>query len=108
MENRHIIRPTHDLTIPNAVLCARNLDTTEKLILSEVIWLQNCNDHKNGSDTYCYASNFYFQMVFNLSKKQVIKCIKSLTEKGYIKIVKYQNGDFRHIRYNKDMCLGQK
>jgi len=107
MEYRHIQRPLHDLIIPNSILCNSHLDPTEKMILSEIIWLQDYNDKKVGSEcTYCFASNYYFQRVFNISQKTVSKVIKQLCDKGYIKILKYQNGDFRHIRYNKNACLG--
>lgn len=114
MEYRHFTKPKHDLIIPNAILCARNLSINEKMILSEIIWFCDFEERKNKHNTLLhdcdnfesFPSNYYFEKVFGISKNTVSKIIKSLNDKGYIRI-KQNKGDWRYISYNKKLCLSQ-
>ena len=96
--------PQHTLTVSNTILLATDLVAIEKLVLSEIIWMQDYNSVHNQA-YYCMASNFYFKVVFGISTRQVTNIISSLCNKGYIKVVKYQNGDLRHLSYDYNKCF---
>jgi hypothetical protein len=97
--------PEHQVTIPNTILINNDLSNGEKLILGEIIWLQNYNERKTG-ELFCYPSNFYLQSVFGYkSERAVIKIISSLAEKEYIRILKNPHGSYRRIRYDFNKCF---
>ena len=102
--SKYIQLPRHQLAISNTILLAQDLNALEKMILSEIIWAQDLNAKKNQCN-YCFASNTYFRAVFNISEKQSSRIISDLIKKGYIKQLKYLNGDFRHIAYVFDKCF---
>lgn len=104
MDYKHITLPRHTLTIPNTILLASDLNAIEKMVLSEIIWMQDYNASQTQA-YYCYASNFYFKAVFNINTRQAQNIISNLVKKGYIRLLKYQNGDFRHIAYIFDKCF---
>ena len=97
--------PTHQLMIPNTILVDNNLTHAEKLILGEIIWLQNHHEKKTG-EAFCYPSNFYLQCVFNYkSERGVILVLNSLANKGYIRILKNPHSNYRRLKYNFDKCF---
>lgn len=104
MDYKHITIPTHFLQVSNTILLASDLAPIEKLLLSEIIWLQD-NNEEHYQKQYCTASNFYFKAVFNIQERQVSRYIKHLLDLGYIRLRKYINGDFRHITYNYNKCF---
>lgn len=104
MDYKHITLPRHTLTVSNTILLAENLNAIEKMVLSEIIWMQDYNSQHNNC-YYCQASNFYFRVVFNIQDRQARQIISNLVKKGYIRLLKYQNGDFRHIAYIFDKCF---
>lgn len=106
MDYRHVQLPRHTLTISNTILLASELTPTEKLILAEIVWMQDYNEAHNGAQ-YCTASNFYFKAVFDISTRQVSICIKDMLQKGYIRLRKSINGDFRHITYDFEKCFSR-
>lgn len=57
----------------------KNLKPSEKLLYAEITALQKMNG-------YCYASNAYFEKVFDASERSVKYWLKSLEEKGHISI----------------------
>ena len=71
--------------IPKEIWLSTDLKVMEKLILVEIDSL----DNEDG----CFASNEHFSKFFSLSKNRCSEIIKSLEEKGYIKIdYIYQEG----------------
>lgn len=106
MDYRHVQLPRHTLSISNTILLASDLNATEKLILSEIIWMQDYNEAHNGAQ-YCTASNFYFKAVLGIEIRQVSSYINKLLQKGYIRLRKSINGDFRHITYDFDKCFSR-
>ena len=97
--------PRHQLTMPLTIFLADDISSTEKILLSEIIWLQNYNSKKY-KKVYCQATNFYFRMILGYkSDRPVSDLITSLKNKGYIKELKYIKGDFRHLQYDFDKCF---
>lgn len=100
---REGIRPTRSLIMPNAVWMASDLTSTEKMILSEIIFLQDYGEaHKN--KVCCWADNFYFMGVFGISKRQASQSISNLAQKGYIE-ARYSNHNERILVYNYEKCF---
>lgn len=64
--------------IPKEIWLSTDLKVMEKLILVEIDSL----DNEDG----CFASNEHFSKFFSLSKNRCSEIIKSLEQKGYIKI----------------------
>jgi len=64
------------LFIPKVILQDKRLGMSEKLILSEIHYL----DGENG----CYATNAHLGDVVGLSKRQVSEIISRLKEKSYL------------------------
>ena len=112
ISERAIHLPRHQLVIPLSIYLATDLNCTEKMFLSEIIWLQDYAKLKDKERNYCYAQNRYFKAVFGLNTRQVSSLISNLSQKGYIK-AKYQSG-VRIIKYkyskcfDKDISLGLK
>ena len=97
--------PTHQLTIPNTVFIDDNIHGNEKLLLSEIIWMQDYNEKHNGVK-YCQASNFYFRMILGLkSERAITDLIAKLKDMGYIKELPYCKGNFRRLVYNFEKCF---
>lgn len=57
----------------------KDLSPSEKLLYSEITALQQMNG-------YCYASNAYFEKLYEKNEKTIRRWFKSLKEKGYINI----------------------
>ena len=64
--------------IPKDIWLSTDLKVMEKLFLVEIDSL----DNEDG----CYASNEHFSKLFSLSKNRCSEIIKSLEDKGYVKI----------------------
>lgn len=97
--------PQHQLVIPNTILIENNLSNAEKLILGEIIFLQNLNESKKG-DHFCYATNFYLKCVFNYKSERAVNLIiKSLADKGYIRVLQNPHGSYRRIKYDFNKCF---
>ena len=63
--------------IPKEIWCLKNLNITEKIVLSVVGTLSE-------QDEWCFANNEYFAKLLNLSKGRVSKIINVLVKKGYL------------------------
>ncbi|WP_439651556.1 helix-turn-helix domain-containing protein [Mariniradius sediminis] len=71
--------------IPLDILENTTLDSTNKILLSEILSLTKLPDH-------CFASNKYFGELLGLTRSSVSKRISFLQEKGFIKTEnKYEN-----------------
>ena len=64
--------------IPKEIWLSRDLTLQEKVFLAEIDSLDN--------DKGCFASNKYFSDFFGLTKSRCSQVIKSLEDKGYIKV----------------------
>jgi len=79
MENRK------GMWIPIHILSDKNLDPTDKMLLTEVLSL--CD---NGT---CFASDNHYARLLNISQPAVNKRLKSLVKRGYIvSDIKYSGG----------------
>lgn len=97
--------PEHQLTIPNSLILDENLSWHEKVVLSEIIWLQNLNSRKNNQE-YCHASNFYLKSFMQFkSERAITDIISNLAKKGYIRILVNAHGSFRRVKYDFDKCF---
>ena len=67
-------RELKGLWVPIEILQAEELTTTEKMVLAEIYALQPCR-----------ASNEYLGQFLNLNKRQIMRIIKILEGKGWIK-----------------------
>lgn len=71
--------------IPKEIWLDENLNWVEKILLVEIISLDN--------EQGCWASNAYFADFFKLSKNRISVLINSLKEKGYITVeLQYKKG----------------
>ncbi len=70
--------------IPSEIWLNKDLTTNEKLFLVEIDSLDN--------DEGCFASNSYFAEFFDVSKGRCTQIIKSLEQKGLIKITLIRKG----------------
>ena len=72
--------PTFYTMLPAAVRYDKNLKPNEKLLFAEISALTNVTG-------YCYASNAYFQNLFDASTRTVQGWLKHLQDCGYISII---------------------
>ena len=77
--------PTFYTMLPAAVRYDKNLKPAEKLLFAEISALTNVTG-------YCYASNAYFQELFDASTRTVQGWLKHLQDCGYISIVQVGGG----------------
>jgi hypothetical protein len=72
--------------IPSRYLLAKDISSTQKLLIGLISSLSNLKG-------YCYASNDYFANCLNIKKITISQCISDLEEKGYItrKIIRGEN-----------------
>lgn len=92
-------RDLNGVWIPKELWLNSDLKVIEKIFLAEIASLDGVNG--------CYASNSYFSDFFDLSKTRCSAIIKTLKEKGYIRIIRfYEDGknnlERRIIRVNKE------
>ena len=72
------------LWIPAEILLNKDLSDKEKIILSMILYLSE----EKGS---CFASNKYIANIVNVTPERVSKIIRSLKDKGYVKVkLKYK------------------
>ena len=71
--------PNFYATLPAAVRYDKNLKPSEKLLYAEIVGLTNVKG-------YCYASNAYFERLYDASTRTVQGWLKHLQNCGYIEI----------------------
>lgn len=74
-------KPNNFSVVPAAVLLNDTITDKAKILYSEISAL--CN--KKG---YCWATNDYFEKLYECSKITVIRAINALKENGYIKVIR--------------------
>ena len=77
--------PTFFATIPAAVRYDKGLKPAEKLLFAEISALTNVTG-------YCYASNAYFETLFDASTRTVQGWLKNLQARGFISITQIGGG----------------
>ena len=77
--------PTFYTMLPAAVRYDKNLKPNEKLLFAEISALTNVTG-------YCYASNAYFQNLFDASTRTVQGWLKHSQDCGYISIIQVGGG----------------
>lgn len=73
------LKPSYWAVLPAAVRYDEQIPPNAKLLYAEISSLTD----RTG---YCYASNAYFEGLFGLSERTVIRLIKSLAAAGYISV----------------------
>jgi hypothetical protein len=74
------------IVLPAKYVLAKDITSTQKLLLGIVSGLSNMNG-------YCYASNDYLSKCLDVTKTRISQCISDLAKKNYIKIsIKYRDG----------------
>lgn len=73
------VKPSYWAVLPAAVRYDEQIPPNAKLLYAEISSLTD----RTG---YCYASNAYFEGLFGLSERTVIRLVKALAEAGYITI----------------------
>lgn len=87
-------RKIEGVWIPINIWEDKNLDMTEKGILTEIHYLDNGENH-------CYASNEYLAEFCQCSESKVTRTISKLIDLGYISLVSF-NGRHRVLKSNLD------
>lgn len=77
--------PTFYTTIPASVRYDKKLKPAEKLLFAEICALTNVTG-------YCYATNSYFETLFDASTRTVQGWLKHLQDCGFISIVQVGGG----------------
>lgn len=77
--------PTFYATIPASVRYDKRLKPAEKLLFAEICALTNVTG-------YCYATNSYFETLFDASTRTVQGWLKHLQDCGFISIVQVGGG----------------
>lgn len=77
--------PNFYATLPAAVRYDKNLKPSEKLLYAEIVGLTNVKG-------YCYASNAYFERLYDASTRTVQGWLKHLQDCGYIEIIQVGGG----------------
>lgn len=97
--------PSHQLIVPNTIYIDTNLKGNEKLVLSEIVWLQNYNFKRKGQK-FCTPSNFYFRSILGLkSDRAITDIIAKLKQDGYIRELPNSKGSFRKLQYDFNKCF---
>lgn len=74
------------IVLPAKYVLAKDISSTQKLLLGIISGLSNMNG-------YCYASNDYLGKCLDLSKIRISQAVSDLAKKDYIKIkMKYKDG----------------
>lgn len=79
-------QPNYYAILPSNVRYDKELSYLARILYAEITSLSN----KEG---YCYATNSYFEKLYNVSKSTIIRALSSLLKRGYIKV---------QIKYSKD------
>lgn len=88
-------RPEYNIIIPPEIRFDQNLNFTEKVLLCEIAYYGNC-----------WKSDGYFAELYGMDRSGISKCIKQLTEKGFLEkettYDKEQNAKQRVLRVAKE------
>ena len=76
---RMLEKPGYWSVIPAAVRYDRELPPNAKLLYAEISSLTDATG-------YCFASNLYFEQLYELSERTVIRLLNALKSRGYIRI----------------------
>lgn len=71
--------PGYWAVLPAAVRYDPKLSSSAKLLYAEISAL-------TGETGYCFAANAYFEKLYDLSERTVIRLIKELASRGYVRI----------------------
>ena len=85
-------KPAFWAVIPAQVRYDENLPPNAKLLYAEISSLTD-------QTGYCFASNAYFRRLFGLSERTVQNLLKSLRDRGYIRILDGDGGSGRRKIY---------
>lgn len=96
--------PRHQLVIPNTILVNDTLSCIEKMVISELIWLQDYGERCK-LQQFSYANNYYLARVCNVSKRTISDTIKNLVQKGFLHVRVYASGNIRRLTYDKQKCF---
>ena len=72
-------RPGYWAVLPAAVRYDPELSSSAKLLYAEISAL-------TGDTGYCFAANCYFEQLYDLSERTVIRLIRELAARGYVRI----------------------
>ena len=78
-------KPNYWAVIPAHIRCAENLPANAKLLYAEISSLTNAAG-------YCFATNAYFENLYTLSERTIIRLLKALEKEGYIRIEDAEGG----------------
>ncbi len=87
--------------IPAKIILNKNLTTTEKLVLSIILYLSE-------KQKYCFASNKYIGEIINVTSGRVSKVVSKLKEKGYIRVKLNYKNESREIESRVIIPIVQK
>ncbi len=91
LENDRENRPAFTAQLPPAVRYCNELSSTAKLLFAEVSAL--CL-----AEGFCWASNGYFARLFGVTKIQVSRLLKQLSDAGFIEIKQFrERANYREI-----------
>ena len=79
-------KPGYWAVIPASVRYDADLPPNAKLLYGEISSLTDVTG-------YCFASNAYFEQLYELSSRTITRLLKSLEERGYIRIVDANGGN---------------
>ena len=84
MKGGYAMQKLKGFWIPAEILLNKDLSDKEKIILSMILYLSE----EKGN---CFASNKYIASIVNVTPERVSKIIRSLKDKGYVKVkLKYK------------------
>lgn len=72
------MEPTWHAVIPSRYLIAKDINSTQKILIGLISSLSNIKG-------YCFASNEYFEELTNIKKVTISQLISDLEKKGYVK-----------------------
>jgi len=79
MKDKQETKPSYYSVIPASVRYDEKLSANAKLLYGEITSLSN-------EKGYCWATNHYFARIYNVSDRSVIRWIRDLEERNYIRI----------------------
>ena len=85
-------KPGYWAVIPAQVRYDANIPPSAKLLYAEISSLTDVRG-------YCYASNAYFESLYNLSERTISRLIRTLADAGYINIADADGGKTQRKLY---------
>lgn len=85
-------RPGYWAVLPAAVRYDQELSSSAKLLYAEISAL-------TGETGYCFAANAYFEKLYDLSERTVIRLIRELAARGYVRIEDASGGKAQRRLY---------